>query len=105
MTTYTTYPNLSSYNFSNNPLATTFVYGNVVTNGFESPVILLTVFVLAFMAQSSEPVKQRAFMAAGWLTFIIGGLMVGVGILNIYWYFAIMVLVAILIWLLSTINT
>lgn len=87
--TYTTYPNITDVNFSGGPFAALWGYGATVTGGLLSPVFLVIIAVVSFMAiRGATPRGAHAAVASATVTLFSSFALMGAGVLHPFYFFA-----------------
>jgi uncharacterized membrane protein len=101
MTNYITYPSPATLNFTNGTLSPVLDYGNTITGGSMGIIILFAVFFASFMTFTATPYKDKALVGASFMTFAVSFLMFGAGLLNPFYFFGCLILLALSVYLSS----
>lgn len=82
MTTFITYPAITTLNITSNPVTTLWMYGDTVSGGYAGPVSLLLTMIICYIALAQSPYQDKSMVTTAWLGFLVAMLMYGAGILH-----------------------
>lgn len=85
------YTNLTS----SNDVTGLFIFSNDATQGAFGPLILFATFMIAFIAMKPYYETPKCFAAAAFITMTFSLAMRVVGVINDYWMYACLILVAV----------
>ena len=80
--TFTTYPDISTLNFSNGTITTLWGYGSTLTNGIISPLFLAMCFIICYAALAPSNRSEHAYTSAAFITMMVAFGLTAAGVLS-----------------------
>jgi len=94
-----TYPNVTDLNLSTGPIVQLYSYGDTVLSGLLTPMILLAIFLVSYMALSKETYSDKALVPAAFITMLSAGLLFGAGVASPFYLILSLIVLAIVVYL------
>lgn len=98
MPTITDYPLPTAPNLTNNVIVGILQYGNSISGGVVTAVILFAFYFITLAATYGMGAKEDSYVVSGFLTLILSFLLFGAGVAHPWWVFLFLIVFLASLW-------